>query len=152
MSYVKKIRKKIGHDDLILVGANIILTNTENQILLQKRNEGTWGLLGGLMEIGESLEETAIREVKEESGLEIANLKLLNVFSGSQYYFVLPNKDRIYVVTSLYMAEIIGGKLQPDGIESLDLQYFDLDHLPFNLEKEYKTYIDYYKNMLNTLK
>ncbi|MFQ6860237.1 MAG: NUDIX hydrolase [Beduini sp.] len=148
MNYVETIRKKIGHDDLILAGSNIIITDSSHRILLQKRTNGTWGLLGGLMEIGESLEETAIREVKEEAHVDIAKLKLLNVFSGPQYYFTLPNRDQIYVITALFHAQIISGELLADGIESLALNYFDLENLPENMEEEYKTYIQFYKNYI----
>lgn len=148
MNYVDTIRKKIGHDDLILAGSNIIITDSSHRILLQKRPNGTWGLLGGLMEIGESLEETAIREVKEEAHIDIAELKLLNVFSGPQYYFTLPNKDQIYVITALFHARVISGNLLADGIESLALDYFDLDNLPENMEEEYKIYIQFYKQYI----
>jgi 8-oxo-dGTP pyrophosphatase MutT (NUDIX family) len=50
--------------------------------LLQHRKDGNWGLPGGLMERGESLEETAIREVYEETGLTLKCLTLLELFSG----------------------------------------------------------------------
>ena len=152
MNYVDTIRKKIDHDDLILAGSNIIITDSSHRILLQKRSNGTWGLLGGLMEIGESLEETAIREVKEEAHIDIAALKLLNVFSGPQYHFTLQNKDQIYVVTALYYAKQVGGELRADGNESLALDYFDLENLPENMEEEYKTYIQFYKNYIKEKK
>lgn len=149
MNYVKTIRKKIGHDDLILIGSNIIITDSSHRILLQKRANETWGLLGGLMEIGESLEETAIREVKEEAHIDIAELKLLNVFSGPAFHFTLSNKDQIYVVTALYHAKHVSGELLADGFESLALDYFDLESLPENMEDEYKIYIQFYKNYIN---
>ena len=80
--YVKQIRTKIGHDLLMLAGACVILENDRGQILLQQRSSGKWGLPGGLLEIGETLEETAIREVKEETGLVVTDLKQLHTFSG----------------------------------------------------------------------
>ncbi|WP_289128532.1 NUDIX domain-containing protein, partial [uncultured Clostridium sp.] len=78
MDYVKYIRKKVGHDSISLTGVNVLIINENNQILLQKR--GTfpykWGLIGGITELGESLEATAIREAKEETGLDINELRL----------------------------------------------------------------------------
>ncbi len=50
----------------------------------KKRYEGGWGLPGGLMELGESLEDTAKREVFEETGLRIANLQFLGIFFWSR--------------------------------------------------------------------
>ena len=45
-NYVSTIRKKIGNDLLILVGSNVIIENELDQVLLQKRSSGTWGLPG----------------------------------------------------------------------------------------------------------
>ena len=63
--YVTKMRQKIGHDRLLLVGACVILEDPTGKILLQQRTSGDWGLPGGLLELGESLAQTAIREVRE---------------------------------------------------------------------------------------
>ncbi|WP_429976149.1 NUDIX domain-containing protein [Enterococcus sp. DIV0086] len=76
------------------------------------------------MEIGESLEQTAIREVKEETNLDIEKLKLVNTFSGKNYFFTLENKDQIYVVTSLYRAKRYSGTMIPDGTETKELKFF----------------------------
>lgn len=144
MSYVSEIRKKIGNDVLLLAGSNVIILDDNNRILLQKRKEGTWGLLGGLLEIGETLEETAKREVYEESRLEVEELRLLHVFSGPKYHFVLDNKDEIYCITALYYAGRVTGEMEIDNIETFDLQYFDLEALPDAIEREYQTFIQYF--------
>lgn len=68
MNYVKDLRELVGNRPLILPGAVAIILNDQNEVLLQHRIDGGWGLPGGLMELGESLEETARREVKEETG------------------------------------------------------------------------------------
>ncbi|GAA0596481.1 hypothetical protein GCM10009001_10750 [Virgibacillus siamensis] len=86
MDYVKNLRKLVGHRPLILTGSVVIAVNEHDELLLQQRTDGGWGLPGGLMELGESLEETARREVKEETGLEIGRLELLDVFSGQDYF------------------------------------------------------------------
>ncbi|WP_276530786.1 NUDIX hydrolase [Floricoccus penangensis] len=142
--YVEDMRRKIGHDLLILIGSNIILENEDGHVLLQKRTNGSWGLPGGLMEIGESLEETAIREVYEETGLEVTDLKLVNTFSGPQYQFTLENKDQIYVVTSLYKVISYKESMNLESDETLDLKYFPYNSLPENMEDEYIDYIKYY--------
>jgi len=145
MNYVSSIREKIGHDLLILTGANVIILDDNNRVLLQKRRSGSWGLLGGLLEIGETLEDTAIREVYEESNLKISDLHLVNVFSGPKYHFKLDNADEIYVITSVYYTREFKGELIADNNESLELQFFKLHELP-DLEEEYRDYIDYFIN------
>ena len=145
MNYVSSIREKIGHDLLILTGANVIILDDNNRVLLQKRRSGSWGLLGGLLEIGETLEDTAIREVYEESNLKISDLHLVNVFSGPKYHFKLDNADEIYVITSVYYTREFKGELIADNNESLELKFFKMHELP-DLEEEYRDYINYFIN------
>lgn len=143
MNYVENIRRKIGHDPLILVGSNVIIEK-DGKILLQKRSNGNWGLPGGLMEIGETLEHTAVREVYEESNLEISNLKLINLYSGNDYSFTLKNNDQINVVTALYYTNQFEGVMNTNNEETLDLKFVDPKELPFETEQEYVTYINDY--------
>ncbi|CAM3148685.1 NUDIX domain-containing protein [Lactococcus laudensis] len=146
-NYVETIRRKIGHDLLVLVGANVIIYNTHHKYLLQQRANGNWGLMGGLMEVGESLEETAIREVYEESGLTIESLMQLQTFSGTAFRFKLKNEDEIYVVTTLFLANQVSGEMAYDGNdETLNLKYFSYQDLPETLEDEYRKYIQYFED------
>lgn len=101
------------------------------------------------MEIGESLEQTAIREVKEETNLDIEKLKLVNTFSGKNYFFTLENKDQIYVVTSLYRAKRYSGTMIPDGTETKELKFFSYENLPDEIEDEYLYYIQFYMGVVH---
>ncbi|MCR8848511.1 NUDIX hydrolase [Rossellomorea sp. SC111] len=141
MNYVKDLRKLVGTRPLILPGSVVIILNEYNEILLQNRTDGGWGLPGGLMELGESLEETARREVKEETGLDIGELTLVNIFSGHDYYFKVSNGDELYSVTAVYVTNDVSGKMEVDENESVAVQYFKLNELPDGLTDEYKRYI-----------
>jgi 8-oxo-dGTP pyrophosphatase MutT (NUDIX family) len=141
MEYVKTMRSLIGHRPLQLIGSNVLIFNKEKQLLLQQRTNGAWGLPGGLMEINETLEETARREVLEETGLTIDKLELIGVFSGPPYFFTLPNQDQIYVVTAVYVTTEVKGEIVADGVESKQVKYFPLSDLPSPVEEEYMDYI-----------
>lgn len=141
MDYVKELRALVGHIPLILTGAVVLVMNDNNELLLQHRNDGGWGLPGGLMELGGSLEETAKREVKEETGLTIGKLTLLGVFSGKEYYFKVANGDELYSVTAVYYSSDLKGAIEVDKSESIDIQFFSLNHLPDGLTEEYQGYI-----------
>ncbi|CAI0711870.1 NUDIX domain-containing protein [Serratia proteamaculans] len=144
MSYVKQIRSMIGHQLLLLAGANVIILDKNQHVLLQHRTDGSWGLPGGLLEPGESLEQTALREVKEETNIDIHELHHLNVFSGPEYTFTLKNKDEINVITSLYYSENWSGEIINDPKEGQALDFFSLCKLPDNMDDEYVHYLKYY--------
>ncbi len=144
MEYFKYLRQYVGHRPIILPGATVIMINENDEVLLQNRRDGYWGLPGGLMDLGESFEEVAKREVFEETGLVVENLKLLNVYSGSEYYLQVPNGDELYSATAVYYTKDISGDMKIDYSESKEMQYCPLDQLPRNLNDKDKKSIEYY--------
>lgn len=131
MNYIQNLRKYIGHAPIINVGATVIVLNEKNEILLNLRTDtGTYGIIGGGMELGESLEQTAARELLEEANLTAERFELLDVLSGKELYFKYPNGDETYTVIALYRAVGVTGTLCINDDESRRLQYFPLDALP----------------------
>ncbi|MDR6879640.1 NUDIX hydrolase [Bacillus sp. 3255] len=147
MGYVEDLRKIVGHIPLILVGAVVIITNDENKILLQKRMHhpvGRYGLPGGLMELGESTVETAQREVYEETGLQVSNLKLIDVFSGRENFIKAPNGDEFYVAVTAYWTKQFSGNLKINDAESMSLEFIDIEKLPENMPRSHREIINSY--------
>lgn len=142
MSYIKNIRKFIGHAPMLSAGATVVVLKN-NKILLNLRSDtNTWGIPGGSIELGETLKETAARELKEETNLDAEDFTLLNVFSGKDFYFKYPNGDELYSVAALYLANDAAGNLKITDGESFELKYFDKNELP-NLESRAKVIIEW---------
>lgn len=144
MSYLSELRKIVGHRPLLTAGATVLVINNGEILLNLRSDTETWGIPGGGLELGESLEETAYRELNEETGLSAEKMTLLTVLSGKDYYFEYPNGDMLYSVISLFLAKNISGDLEITDGESLKLQYFHFDSLP-NLESRAKAIIDWLK-------
>lgn len=94
------------------------------------------------MEPGESLEQTARRELLEETGLQAEELQFRNLLSGEDYYFKYPNGDEVYNVIGVYEAINTYGELVMEDGESLALKYFPLNDLPEIMDYRAKRIIE----------
>ncbi|WP_047999103.1 NUDIX hydrolase [Lactiplantibacillus herbarum] len=131
MGYVLKLRKLIGHQPLVVAGAAIIAQNSTGKVLLVYRTDNhCWGLPAGSTEPGETVQQTARRELQEETGLTVGALTLIDVFSGPKMHYQYPNGDVIDSVTTLYRANTTGGELVQATDETSTASFFDLNDLP----------------------
>ena len=134
---------------LLQDGAAAIIVNDEGQILLQKRTDkDTWGLPGGCQELGESFKDTIIREVKEETNLNVEekDLELIDIVSGESRRNSYPNGDVVINNTAFYLVKKYTGELKWDE-ESKELKFFDLEDIPEkqndpDLIEIYKLYLE----------
>lgn len=131
MGYIRGLRALIGTRPITLPGSTVIVRNDVGDVLFQLRtDDGNWGLPGGALEPGETLEDTARREVRKETGVEVGELRLVGLYSGPEYYYRYPHGDEVYNVIALYEAQAVGGKPRADGVESADVRYFPVDGFP----------------------
>jgi 8-oxo-dGTP pyrophosphatase MutT (NUDIX family) len=134
MTYIAELRALVGTRPLILPGAAVIVLDSRRHVLLlQRADTGGWGLPGGFMDPGETLEETARREVMEEVGLELGELTLMSVFSGADQYFRYPNGDQVFNVTTVYTAQARHWSFRLDPEETSAVHLFPVDDLPADL-------------------
>lgn len=119
---------------LLQDGAAAIIENEKGEILLQSRaDRDLWGLPGGCQEIGETFEETIIREVKEETNLLVKeeDLELVKIVSGKSRKNEYPNGDVVINNTVLYRIKKYSGNLKWDE-ESKEMKFFAKNNLPEN--------------------
>ena len=106
------------------LGTRIAVINADNEILLSKRGDfGVWALPGGRVDSGELLSDSAIREVREETGLEVEIVRPIGLYFQA-------GRSRMNV---LYRAKPIGGELFSESDETLDNRFFSQDNLPDDL-------------------
>ena len=139
MSYITDLRKHVGNAPLIVPGVCIVLKNEKGQILLQKRSDsGEWGTIGGAMELGESFEETAHRELMEETGLKVEKMEMKALLAGKELFHEYPNGDQVHNVICVFeVSEWVGEPVINDD-ESLGLDFFSFSEAekilnPFSL-------------------
>ncbi|MGE5375145.1 MAG: NUDIX domain-containing protein [Bacteroidota bacterium] len=104
--------------------AVIVAVIDEGKVLLTKREDfEVWCLPGGGVEDGESLAEGAIREAREETGLDVELTRLVGVYSR-----LGGGMHDVHAV--LYVARPVGGELRTQPQETIEVAYFPFDRLP----------------------
>ncbi|GGU80563.1 DNA mismatch repair protein MutT [Streptomyces litmocidini] len=147
--YVAELRALLGHRPVIFPGASVVVTDDSDRVLLLARADtGGWGLPGGLMDPGESFEDTARREVLEETGLTVGELTLLGLFSGGpEYFYRYPNGDEVHNVTAAYVTSLpAGATMVLDRTENTDAAFFDVDDLPADVIAPERPILDAYRD------
>ncbi|CAM3586687.1 NUDIX hydrolase [Marinicrinis lubricantis] len=151
MGYIETLRELVGNTPLILVRPTVLVINAKGEALLVRYQDDVWGLPGGMMELGESVEACAAREVKEETGLTVRNLQLFGVFSGKELYTKLRNGHEYYNIVIGYICTDYEGVIQPDQDEVLEAKFFQLQQLPENTSPFIKSKASEYAGQISRL-
>ncbi|AQQ53263.1 hypothetical protein B0X71_09345 [Planococcus lenghuensis] len=143
MDYINKLRSMVGKERVIMVVAGVFVVEHENRLLLQQRTDtGTWGIPGGFMELDESIQNTARREVTEETGLRLEQLELFGIYSGPAYDKTFANGDEVSLVQVLFTCTAYSGDLIRENEESLNNRFFGLNELPENIFSDHKIFLE----------
>ena len=128
-----------------VLAVDIVTFLGEDKIVLIRRAgppfKGFYAIPGGFVEYGETVEDAAVREMKEETGLDVKLLGIIGVYSK-------PNRDpRGHVVSIAYLAEAVAESLKP-STETKEVKAFKIDEIPENLAFDHKDILkDGIKNM-----
>ena len=113
---------------------SVILIDGEKIVLGKRADSGKWGLPCGYIEYGESFVHAAVKEVKEEVGIDCEPLKIINVVSNSLF-------SKISSVVIVITARPLSFELIADNIETTDAKWFDITGLLPELEFDADKYI-----------
>ena len=112
----------------------MLVFDDSDRLLLQLRTDNhRWGIPGGSLEIGERIENAAVREVYEETGYEVRATGLAGIFTEPENVITYPNGDRVRFLTVLYRGRVVGGDPTEGNEETLEVGWYAIDDLPDNL-------------------
>jgi len=110
----------------LVPAASAIVLDDAGRILLHKRTDnGYWSIPGGAMEPGESIAETIVREVREETGVEAQVERLLGVYSNPRHVSVYDDGEVRQQFSVCFLCRAVGGELTTSK-ESSEVRFFDL--------------------------
>ncbi len=133
-----------------VTGAAAIITDGRNRVLLQRREDnGHWGLPGGGVDPGETVSAACIREVKEETNLDVEILRLHGVYSDPAIGQLIryPDGNVAHIIAIVFACRVIGGNLKISH-ESTDAGWFDFNALPEPMTPSHRVRLaDFYADL-----
>lgn len=131
--YLEDLRKKIGHMPLVLAHSVTIVLDQENKVLIEvRKDDGMYDFPGGGLDLSESFEEAAKRELLEETGFVADELIFFHLYSGEITHYIYFNGDEIYGADAVYIVRKYHGDLKPQPDEVVALAFMKIDDIPSN--------------------
>ncbi|MCD4686208.1 MAG: NUDIX domain-containing protein [Anaerolineae bacterium] len=125
------LRQCVGHAPIILPGAMAVIPNEKGDILAVRRTDnGLWMLPCGYASLGETTTHTAVREVREETGLEVEPLRMIGVYSETPMMMAcMVNGDMAHNIGIAFECRVTGGTLRADGTETSAVAFKPVEEL-----------------------
>lgn len=118
---------RLSREGKIRLGCTAVIFDEgrEKVLLTRRADNGLWCLPGGALDPGESAAEACVREVEEETGLQVRVKRLVGVYSDPNQLVVYPDGNKVQVVALNFEVELLGGELGLSS-ETTDAGYFTL--------------------------
>jgi ADP-ribose pyrophosphatase YjhB (NUDIX family) len=130
-SFLRVIEERCGPAVVIMpAAAGIVLDDDRRVLLVRRRERDCWSLPGGMMELGERIDRTAVHEIAEQTGLKVEPVELIGIYTDSHPPAPDPDGNRVKLVTALFHCRVAGGRVGSEGDASTDTCFFSLDALP----------------------
>lgn len=121
--------ERIAKTAQLRVGCAAAIFNSENKLLLtQRADNAQWCLPSGGMDPGESVSETAVREVFEETGLSVEVTALIGIYSSPHMITVYPDNNRVQVVSITFACKVLKGETGLSD-ETLDIGFYSREEI-----------------------
>lgn len=127
--FVVALRTKVGHDPLPLTGVIAVVLDDDGRVLMVRRSDTLeWALTTGCLEPGEQPAAGAVREVREETGIEVTVERVLSVEALD--LSVAPNGDQIHWLAVGLLCRPVNGEARVNDDESVEVGWFAPGALP----------------------
>jgi ADP-ribose pyrophosphatase YjhB (NUDIX family) len=119
----------------LVPGGSVLVTDDKGRVLMQRRSDsGNWSLPGGVMDIGETLQQCVIREAKEETGLDVELVGLLGIYTDPGHVIAYGDGEVRQEFNVTYLGRVVGGTITVSD-ESTDVRFVDpaeFDRIPIH--------------------
>jgi ADP-ribose pyrophosphatase YjhB (NUDIX family) len=119
----------------LVPAASAVVVDREGRILLHRRDDNAlWSIPGGAMEVGESIGQTVVREIKEETGLDVEAESIVGVYSDPRHVVEYGDGEVRQQFSVCFACKAVGGQLATSE-ESLEVGFFspaEIDSMPMH--------------------
>jgi ADP-ribose pyrophosphatase YjhB (NUDIX family) len=123
--YMRDLRACVGSRLLQIPSVTVLCFDPQERVVLVRHaDKGAWTTPGGAVEPCERPADAALREMWEETGLEVELARVIGVYGGPEFTTSYSNGDRVSFTMTVFEAREVGGRLRPDGEETLEVRRF----------------------------
>lgn len=130
-AYQQQLTEAMGGALVLVAGVGAIIRSPQGWVLIERRNDnGKWDIPAGAVDPGETPREAIVREVKEETGLDVHVVGVAGVFGGARYRHRYPDGQEVEGFTVVFDCEPVGGALRSGDGEAGGYRYVSVDEMP----------------------